>query len=71
LAAAILEHTIRDDRDYAAHMDDTHFNPVKHGFVSRPADGKFSSFRRSVAEGLYPMGWLGGGDAPPEAGERR
>jgi REP-associated tyrosine transposase len=25
------EHTIRDDRDYAAHVDYTHFNPVKHG----------------------------------------
>ena len=23
------EHTIRDDRDFAAHMDYTHFNPVK------------------------------------------
>ena len=25
------EHTIRDDDDYAAHMDYIHFNPVKHG----------------------------------------
>jgi putative transposase len=25
------EHTVRDDRDYAAHMDYIHFNPVKHG----------------------------------------
>jgi putative transposase len=25
------EHTIRDDRDYAVHMDYIHFNPVKHG----------------------------------------
>ncbi len=24
---------IRDDKDYAAHMDYLHFNPVKHGFV--------------------------------------
>ena len=27
------EHTIRDERDYAAHMDYIHFNPVKHGLV--------------------------------------
>ena len=27
------EHTVRDDRDVAAHMDYTHFNPVKHGLV--------------------------------------
>ena len=25
------EHTIRDDEDYAAHIDYVHFNPVKHG----------------------------------------
>jgi putative transposase len=24
------EHTIGDDRDFAAHLDHTHFNPVKH-----------------------------------------
>ena len=28
------EHTIRDNRDYAAHMDYIHFNPVKHGLVT-------------------------------------
>ena len=27
------EHTIRDDRDYAVHMDYIHFNPVKHGLI--------------------------------------
>lgn len=28
------EHTtIRDDRDYAAHMDYIHFNPLKHGLA--------------------------------------
>jgi putative transposase len=65
------EHTIRDDRDYAAHMDYTHFNPVKHGYAAHPADWPFSSFRRCVTSGLYPAEWLGGGNAPPETGERR
>jgi putative transposase len=37
------EHTIRDDRDYAAHVDYTHFNPVKHGFVERAGDWPYSS----------------------------
>ena len=50
------EHTIRDDRDFAAHMDDTHFNPVKHGLVEHPADWPHSSFRRCVDGGLYPDG---------------
>src|SRR5207248_3148931 len=27
------EHTIRDERDYGAHADYIHFNPVKHGFA--------------------------------------
>ena len=65
------EHTIRDARDYKSHMDYTHFNPVKHGYVSHPADWPYSSFRRCVAAGLYPSGWFGGADEPAEAGERR
>jgi putative transposase len=64
------EHTIRDDRDFAAHMDDTHFNPMKHGLVEHPADWPHSSFRRCVDGGLYPDGWRGGSDEPQATGER-
>ncbi len=64
------EHTIRDDRDYAAHMDYVHFNPVKHGLTTRPADWPYSSFQRCVTSGLYPAEWLGGGPEPAAAGER-
>lgn len=32
------EHQIRDEADLAQHVDYIHFNPVKHGLVSRPAD---------------------------------
>ena len=28
------EHAIRDDRDFAAHVDYVHFNPVKHGLTA-------------------------------------
>jgi putative transposase len=63
------EHTIRDDRDYAAHMDYVHFNPVKHGLVSSPRDWPFSSFHRCVAAGIYPIGWAHGLELR-EAGER-
>ena len=53
-------------------MDNTHFNPVTHGYVERPPDWPFSSFRRCVAKALYPADWLGaGGGKPAEAGERR
>jgi putative transposase len=60
------EHTIRDDRDYAAHMDYIHFNPVKHGLIRGPADWPFSSFPRGVDRGLYPSDWLGGARSPPK-----
>jgi putative transposase len=63
------EHRIRDDRDYAAHMDYIHFNPVKHGLVENVADWPFSSFQRCVTMGLYPAYWLGGGNEPAETGE--
>jgi len=39
-------HTIRDERDYRAHMDYVHFNPVKHGFVAHPADWPYSTFQK-------------------------
>jgi putative transposase len=51
------EHTIRDDRDYAAHMDYIHFNPVKHGHAITPGEWPFSTFRRCVSAGLYPADW--------------
>jgi putative transposase len=64
------EHTIRDDRDFAAHMDDTHYNPVKHGLVAHPADWPYSPFRRCLAEGLYLDGWRSGSDEPAATGEQ-
>ena len=64
------EHTIRDERDYAAHMDYIHFNPVKHGFVQHPGDWEFSTFRRCVAEGMYPADWRGDGGSLAIMGER-
>lgn len=53
------EHTIRDDQDYANHVDYVHFNPVKHGLVSEPAAWPYSSFHRAVAARLYPATWNG------------
>jgi putative transposase len=64
------EHTIRDDRDFAAYMDYTHFNPVKHGLAKHPADWPHSSFRRCVASGFHPTGWTGCSAEPPHTGER-
>ena len=63
------EHSIRDDRDYANHMDYIHFNPVKHGLTPNVADWPFSTFHRCVARGLYPASWTGTGIELTEAGE--
>jgi putative transposase len=64
------EHSLRDDRGYAAHMDHVHCNPGKHGLTERPADWPYSSFRRCVTRGLYPAEWLGGSPEPAATGER-
>jgi putative transposase len=51
------EHTIRDDDDFAHHVDYIHINPVKHGFVARVRDWPYSSFHRMVKLGVYPRDW--------------
>jgi putative transposase len=53
------EHTIRDEGDFARHVDYVHFNPVKHGLALRVRDWPFSSFHRYVREGLLPDDWAG------------
>jgi putative transposase len=63
------EHTIRDDRDFGNHMDYVHFNPVKHGHASLPADWPYSSFKRCVALGIYPADWIGRDTALASHGE--
>lgn len=37
------EHPIRDEQDLQGHLDDIHFNPVKHGWVLCPHWWEFSS----------------------------
>ncbi|RMG35381.1 MAG: transposase [Gammaproteobacteria bacterium] len=63
------EHRIRNDRDYRAHLDYVHYNPVKHGHVTRVADWPYSSFHRDVSRGLYPNDWGGGVDLDGRFGE--
>jgi putative transposase len=53
------EHTIRDDRDFARHVDYIHFNPVKHGLVRRVSDWPHSSFHRYVRDRVLPNDWAG------------
>lgn len=62
------EHRIRDVRDYRAHMDYAHYNPVKHGLVARVKDWPYSSFHHAVREGIYAADW--GGVEPRPSGRR-
>lgn len=53
------EHTIRDEDDFARHVDYVHINPLKHGLVRRVQEWEASSFHRYVKLGVYPLDWAG------------
>jgi putative transposase len=55
------QHTIRDERDYAAHMDDIHVNPVKHGLVKEARGWEYSVISAMFGGGFISvgMGWHG------------
>jgi putative transposase len=63
------EHQIRDEQDLVKHVEYIHWNPVKHGCVARVRDWPYSSFRRYVKQGLYPLEWANGDDANAAAEE--
>jgi putative transposase len=62
------EHTIRDNGDFARHVDYIHFNPVRHGYVERVQDWPFSSFHRAMRLGCYPPEWTGRPGDEPDSG---
>lgn len=62
------EHMIRDEQDYAAHLDYIHFNPVKHGVAADAYGWPHSSFHRYVREGWYPEQWAPGPELPDSIG---
>jgi putative transposase len=53
------EHQIRDEIDLQRHVDYTHINPVKHGFVTQVKDWEYSSFHQYVERGELPIDWGG------------
>ena len=65
------EHLIRDEADYARHVEYCHFNPLKHGLVTRVRDWPYSSFHRDVRAGLFPEDWAGDSEMSGDFGERR
>lgn len=63
------EHRIRDEEDLLRHVDYIHFNPCKHGHVSRVVDWRWSSFHRYVRDGLLTGDWGGEAVVRIKAGE--
>ena len=58
------EHVVRDEADYAAHIDYIHYNPVRHGLASAARDWPYSSFSSCVERGVYEPHW-GADEMPP------
>jgi putative transposase len=58
------EHLVRDETDFARHLEYIHYNPVKHGFCASAWEWPHSSFRRYVARGVYAPDWGGGLELP-------
>ncbi len=56
------EHQIRDEADLSRHVDYIHYNPVKHGWVTRVADWPHSTFHEYVRRELLPPDWGGGNE---------
>jgi REP-associated tyrosine transposase len=64
------EHLIRNDADYARHIEYCYINPVKHGLVARVQDWPHSSFHRDVRRGIFPLDWAGELETTGVFGER-
>ena len=64
------EHMIRNEADYARHVEYCYINPVKHGHVRRVQDWPYSSFHRDVEAGIFPLDWAGEAEPSGQFGER-
>ncbi|MDA1014445.1 MAG: hypothetical protein O3A00_08340 [Planctomycetota bacterium] len=67
------EHVVRDEDDLKRCVDYIHWNPKKHGSVTRVRDWEYSSFHRFVECGEYEIDWGAADPTPgynaPEWGE--
>jgi putative transposase len=48
------EHLIRDEADYARHVEYCYYNPVKHGHVSKVPTGRIPPFTAMSARDYFP-----------------
>lgn len=56
------EHLVRDETDFARHVDYIHWNPVKHGHAALVEDWPYSTFHRFVRDGVLAEDWGWDGD---------
>ncbi len=47
------DHVIRDENDLSTHLDYIHWNPIKHGYVTKPEQWENSSYSFWVRSGYY------------------
>jgi putative transposase len=64
------EHLIRDETDYARHVEYCYINPLKHRLVARVSDWPYSSFHRDVRARLFAEDWAGNVETSGDFGER-
>lgn len=48
---------ICNQQDFQKYLDYIHRNPVKHKLVHQTRDWPYSTFRRYVKQGMYPLDW--------------
>ena len=51
------DHVIRNNNDFAKHIDYIHYNPVKHNLIEKPEDWKWSSYQNYLRKRYYEEGW--------------
>ena len=51
------EHYLRDKQDFQKHIGYIHFNPVKHGLVTRASDWQYSSIHRYIELNILDNNW--------------
>ena len=61
------EHQIRNEADFARHVDYIHYNPVKHGLCESPMEWPFSTVHRYIEAGKVSADW--GANVSPVDGE--
>ncbi len=51
------EHLIRNEEDFANHVNYIHINPVKHGYVQKASDWRYTSIHKYIRTGILSSDW--------------